>query len=420
VLIAGGSNSVIYAHAEIFDPESEKFTDTEDEMATPRNDAMAAPLPDGRVLIAGGYSDGEALGSAETFDPTSETFSPVAATTVHERYGAVAAALPNGLVLLVGGYSGNEPDRSAEIFNPTTGDFKILIPEIDREIVSAAGLALLNGEVLIAGGTLDGFAVREAALLDPVGPSFASLPSEGGTQLTTERNNAIAAPLPDGKVLITGGSWPNARSTAEVFVPASAFRASGGAFGTRLLGENSSPANVVITSLGGWDLEIDAVSLSGPDAADFAIVADSCSGAKLDFEQSCTMSVRFNPTRLGDARAALVFDDNEPVPADVALTAATISPTVPGRPVQEPPLGPASPSRTATSVECASKRIPRSKRVRVTCRANLGPGTWDAQLRRRGQTVARRLVSGGAQQLTFRPLRGQGGSFRLQLIPLAY
>ena len=70
------------------------------------------PLPDGQVLIAGGWHEGD-LQSAELFDPTDDTFTALTAAGSSElqtaRYGAVAAALPDGQVLIAGGY--NESER---------------------------------------------------------------------------------------------------------------------------------------------------------------------------------------------------------------------------------------------------------------------------------------------------------------------
>src|SRR5436190_1875396 len=58
-------------------------------MATARFWHTATPLPDGRVLVAGGYGSSGFLASAEIYDPASGTWSP------HREHGQ-GALLPHG------------------------------------------------------------------------------------------------------------------------------------------------------------------------------------------------------------------------------------------------------------------------------------------------------------------------------------
>ena len=233
VLIAGGkSGSTFLASAELFNAASDTFTalpaSGNTELQTARAGAVAAPLPNGQVLIAGGYNgssypqsaDGY-LASAELFNPASDTFAALPASGATElhiaRDGAVAAPLPNGRVLIAGGYSYNayDPDyssvlRSAELFNPANDTFKALAASGATELrtarESAVAAPLPNGQVLIAGGdSAQNSALRSAELFNPANDTFKALAASGSTELQTARAGAVAARLPNGQVLIAGG-----------------------------------------------------------------------------------------------------------------------------------------------------------------------------------------------------------------------
>lgn len=80
---------------------------------------------------------------------------------------------------------------------------------------------LPTGQVVIAGGAADGGnVIRNAEIYDPGSETFTQLPTNPGTELATPRFGAVAAPLPDGEVLIAGGSdGSNFLQSAELFNP---------------------------------------------------------------------------------------------------------------------------------------------------------------------------------------------------------
>jgi hypothetical protein len=210
-------------------------------MSTPRAGAVAAPLPGGRVLVAGGVSE---LGvaphgcemdrySAEVYDPVTGTFSGAGIGSMSvPRVGAVAAPLPDGRVLVAGGgyCVVSQPYGmptgidlpSAEIFNPATNTFSttgIGSMSVPRSGASAAPLP--DGRVLVAGGSDGPQCLSSAEVFDPATNTFSSA---GIGSMSVPRCGAVAAPLPGGRILMAGGNAAfNAfhdLSSAEVFDPA--------------------------------------------------------------------------------------------------------------------------------------------------------------------------------------------------------
>ena len=223
VLVAGGFSPAPYPSsipqsAEIFDPATGAFSPTGD-LTVDRSGAAAAPLPDGRVLVAGGQH----APSAEIFDPATGSFSATGSMTV-PRWEAAAAPLPDGRVLVAGGYNGSDDSsyssfQSAEIFNPATGAFS---PTGSMTVPRSGAVAapLPDGRVLVAGGVLGPGYGGSAEIFDPTTNTFSPTGS-----MYRLRDGAAAAPLPDGRVLVAGGCcyYFTAQESAELFQPALSF-----------------------------------------------------------------------------------------------------------------------------------------------------------------------------------------------------
>ena len=108
---------------EIYDPATESFSALDvGSMSTAREEAVAAQLPDGDVLIVGGFDGRDALSSAELFDPTTEQFSGAGLGPMTTgRMQAGAAPLRDGDVLIAGGAGAGGELSSAEVLELVRG-----------------------------------------------------------------------------------------------------------------------------------------------------------------------------------------------------------------------------------------------------------------------------------------------------------
>jgi len=220
VLVAGGWDGEPLSSAEIYDPETGAFSPT-DSPAVARQGAAAAPLPDGRILIAGGLSDGnsDALDSAEIFDPASETFeSGGMASMVTGRRLLAATTLLDGRVLLLAGTPVSGP-QSSEFFDPVTETFSSG-PTMASIRTSTSAATLPDGRVLIVGGVEGGESLATTEFFDPATSEFTL---EGAPTMLTDRYQAGVVPIEGGRVLVAGGAFNDnyhqiARGSAEIFI----------------------------------------------------------------------------------------------------------------------------------------------------------------------------------------------------------
>ncbi|MGW3960079.1 nSTAND1 domain-containing NTPase [Amycolatopsis sp. NPDC005003] len=150
----------------------------------------AVPLPDGRVLLAAGSSEGirvwNVLTGEQLYEPLTDHANAVRALA--------PVALDDGRVLLASGGD----DGTVRLWDPTTG---ASLGVLERHISWARSLAtvrLAGGErLLVSGGSDHAIRLWSAARCEPIGPLHGS---------TSWNRAVVAVPHPDGNVLVASGS----------------------------------------------------------------------------------------------------------------------------------------------------------------------------------------------------------------------
>jgi hypothetical protein len=211
VLIACGEvrDNEPVASAEIFHGKSLSFEST-GAMHHARVSHTATLLPDGRVLIAGGY-DHDPESGAELYDPKSGAFTETASLST-PRCKHTAGLLPDGRVLIAGGsnsrgWNGNL--NSAEIYDPHTGKFTAASSMNDSRFkLPDEAVQLLSGKLLIAGGS------KEVEVYDPATGKF--LVASG--QMNEPWHYVSETRLRDGRVLLAGGYPDGDQGTSQTWI----------------------------------------------------------------------------------------------------------------------------------------------------------------------------------------------------------
>lgn len=128
VFFAGGSTvNVVTELGQIYDPSTGTFSTTTGTMAVASQGRTARLLPDGRVLVFGGWASASSYVGVEVFDPVTERFSPGAAG-FRPRAEHTATTLTDGRTLIVGGYDQDGNTDSVQLYDPTTDTFSDTTP----------------------------------------------------------------------------------------------------------------------------------------------------------------------------------------------------------------------------------------------------------------------------------------------------
>ena len=231
VLVAGGvdNSDATLNSAELYDPSTETWSFTSN-LVTARFFHTATPLADDRILVGAGWTDDffqTVTSTAELYDPIAGTWSSTARLN-EARVFHTATRLPDGKVLIAGGYRHNliripgSPGTfyvptsldQAELFDPVTGTWEIVASPNGARQQHTATL-LPDGKVLVAGG-FDYNArlnVRDTEVYDPTTGTWTNAASLGSA-----RYNHTATLLPDRSVLVVGGDGPEGTlDSAELY-----------------------------------------------------------------------------------------------------------------------------------------------------------------------------------------------------------
>jgi hypothetical protein len=232
VLVTGGAELTegkdgpifVASSSELWDPRRDTWS-ASGALAAPRDQHTATLLTDGCVLVAGGQHQDlrSAVPDAELFEARTAKFGRAGALAT-PRILHAAVPLARGRAAVVGGTSIATKSAAAkklasiEIWDPATKSWSPG-PSLTRARASMTATALPDGKILVVGGSDERHQhIASAELCDLDGGKCVPAGS-----LATARSEHIAVALPDGRVVVAGGwtgtnpATPDVAATAEVW-----------------------------------------------------------------------------------------------------------------------------------------------------------------------------------------------------------
>jgi FtsP/CotA-like multicopper oxidase with cupredoxin domain len=137
-----------------------------------------------------------------------------------------------------------------------------------------------------------------------------------GTSAVCNMPSNGAAPIAVGKCPLLSG-WSNTAQAQSL--PVAGVSPTSLAFGNQLINTTSAPQSVTLSNTGSGTLNINSISITGANAADFLQAGTTC-GVTLAPSATCTISVTFKPLVTGPLAAAITIASNDPVNPTLTVT----------------------------------------------------------------------------------------------------
>jgi len=207
VLMVGGCDgTTFFTFGQLYNPTTNSWTANAN-MQSARGLATMVRLANGNVLVAGGLAGTLAAPtlttpSAEVFNYTNDTWAPTG-NMVTGRYGATGTLLPNGKVLITGGYGMGGALTTSELYDPATN---MWTPAGSRTTPAGDQAAVLlgSGRMLVAGGNDGTNARAESEIYDPATGMWSS-----AGNLQSPRDTLLGVLLAGGDALVVSGNDGN-------------------------------------------------------------------------------------------------------------------------------------------------------------------------------------------------------------------
>ncbi|MDW5595431.1 kelch repeat-containing protein [Conexibacter stalactiti] len=380
VLVAGGYETGMgggpfgpTATAARYDPVADSWTPV-DPLPVATYLATAAKLPDGDVVVSGGYESDRVF----RFDAGTGTWTTLQPLP-QVRYRHTAIPTPDGSLLLAGGTVGefwNPTDGGVDRYDPLDGSVQSLLAGATFPIADAA--ALSGGLVLLLGrGSPSIPGPRRSVVLDP---ATGAVIDTGNPP--SQQDNGQLVPLGDGSILSigdlsqSGGSDRFFARTITRTVPAD--------FGEQTSGRRSAVVSVPVTAVSHLLAPLGSATIEGLNASDFTIVTDGCATLLLSRGESCFVGVRFTPSAEGERSATLSVANVLSAGGRIAIPLSGVGlpvpvvPQSPGGGGQQPPQpqppagggggGTPAPSQRPPARAAARSRAPTTLRIRCSAR----------------------------------------------------